>query len=44
MLGGITVGDKEKIIIEVDITEEYAKKACAEEESEFEIEDFEIEE
>ena len=33
----------EKILVEVDITEEYAKRACAEEESEFELEEFEIE-
>lgn len=33
----------EKILIEVDDTDEFHKRSCADEENEFELEEFEIE-
>lgn len=38
------MANNENIIVEVDIAEECSKRVCAEEESEFELEEFEIEE
>lgn len=39
----LNIKKDEKVVVEVDLEEEYSKRTCAEDESEIEMDDFEME-